>query len=844
MSRAAVRFVRHLPFLTNLRTDGELLDTFLADRNESATECGPDSEAAFAELVRRHGPLVWSVCRRWLPDAADAEDAFQAAFLVLVRRAHRLKGRPALGPWLHQVATWTARNTRRKNARHLARRVALPPAVPDPSPTSEAVDLRADIDNALLALPEKYRAPLILCHLQGWSRHDAAKSLGCPEGTLSSLLSRGLARLRDKLRSHDPAKVLAVPAVAVPSALASATVQAASAARLMSAGAVSVSVSQVVEGVLHMFWVKKATAATFALCVMFGAGVGVGVSVRESPRGMAAADGPIGATQPKAPARPDAEKEDGAKRRPKVHAEAEDLEHKLANDVEDLNALIRKVKAARDGLHPELEQLEAKLRSAPPKPTPQPPAKTESDVERLQALNAILDRLNSQLQLLEAQRNDMLKRLPEAQLRFKKAELEKLQKLEQEKHRLKGQEPTVEKAELKAEAARAKALAEIQQLEAKLRAATQKPTPKVPANPDEDLAKKLLKLKAEDELLADKLTAEKEGIDARIKKMAAERARLRADIERLEARLRAAPKAAPQPPANQENDLDNLDAQIRRLSEDIARLEADRNHMLKKLTDAREQLQRKKLDLEKHRLKGQEPTGGKEANDAALYAYPAGRIVKRSPGNVVEIDIGSNANLRPGATLVVLPGDLSEKGAKPRTRASRVPDGKGGYRTVEQLVPKGRIEVVEVVGPKLSRAKIVSEYDDIRDRVAQGDLLFSSSLQHRYLELTIKSKDSTWPFLVKEQGVEGQLNGGIAFENIAVLSQFLERTVKDVAGPKEVRIVASADALADRVREVIDACKAAGIKQVTVSNAGQFEEDLKKLRLMEEQRRRLEERKK
>ena len=92
------------------RTDGDLLAAFLHDQDEPA----------FAEIVRRHGPLVWGVCRRLLPDRADAEDAFQAVFLVLVRRAGHL-GRPELLPnWLYGVAFRTARNLRRRNARRLA----------------------------------------------------------------------------------------------------------------------------------------------------------------------------------------------------------------------------------------------------------------------------------------------------------------------------------------------------------------------------------------------------------------------------------------------------------------------------------------------------------------------------------------------------------------------------------------------------------------------------------------------------------------------------------------------------------------------------------------------------
>ena len=283
MSRVAARLSRRLSFLVEARPDGQLLAAFLADRDEGA----------FAELVRRHGPLVWAACRRLLPDPADAEDAFQAAFLVLVQRARRLTGDAAVGPWLYRVAVWTARNVRRRNARALARRKSLPPAVADPAPGPAADDLRADLDAALLALPEKYRAPLVLCHLQGWTRRDAAAAIGCPEGTLSSLLSRGLDRLRHLLRAHDPARLLVPAGLGVPAVLAANTVRAAVDGKVIAAGVVGSSVSQLVEGVVHMFWVKKATATAAALCVVFGTGIGVGVSVRPVPGLAADGDGPV-----------------------------------------------------------------------------------------------------------------------------------------------------------------------------------------------------------------------------------------------------------------------------------------------------------------------------------------------------------------------------------------------------------------------------------------------------------------------------------------------------------------------------------------------------------------------
>jgi RNA polymerase sigma factor (sigma-70 family) len=255
--------------------DGELLARYAAAGDESA----------FTELVLRHGPVVYAACRRLLPDPADAEDAFQAVWLVLVRRAGKLSGRATVGPWLYQVAVWTARNLRRRNAHRLARRSPLSESVPDPSPDTAA--LRLDLDAALLALPEKYRAPVVLCHLHGWSRREAAVHLGCPEGTLSAILARALAKLRRHLAGADPSILLAAAGVALPAGLAEAAVRAASAFRTasLSAAGVSPAVADLTRGALRMFWVKKAAAAGLVLATVLGTGLGIGFGT--GPRAVA-----------------------------------------------------------------------------------------------------------------------------------------------------------------------------------------------------------------------------------------------------------------------------------------------------------------------------------------------------------------------------------------------------------------------------------------------------------------------------------------------------------------------------------------------------------------------------
>ena len=234
--------------------DGHLLDRFRTHRDE----------AAFAELVRRHGPLVWGVCRRTL-SAADAEDAFQAVFLVMFRRAAGFNPAVGLAPWLYRTAVLTARTARRTLARR--RTVPLPPgfdraARPVPPPV--------DVDALLLRLPARERAAVVLCHLQGLTRAEAAKRLGIPEGTLSARLSRALARLR---QCPEP--------LAVPAGLTAATVRAGT--LYQAGGAVPPAVAGLIRGGLTMTGWKSAAAAGLVLAAVAAAGVGLRAGPDEKP---------------------------------------------------------------------------------------------------------------------------------------------------------------------------------------------------------------------------------------------------------------------------------------------------------------------------------------------------------------------------------------------------------------------------------------------------------------------------------------------------------------------------------------------------------------------------------
>jgi RNA polymerase sigma factor (sigma-70 family) len=171
-------------------TDGELLDRFCAHREE----------AAFALLVERHGPMVLALCRRILGDRAAAEDAFQATFLVLVRRATSLGTGQPLGGWLHAVGQRVALKSRAQQA---ARRQRERQSIPMPGEdTLDQVtwhELRGVLDQEIARLPDKYRNPLVLCYFEGKSHARAARELGWPTRSLSNRLTRARELLRHQL---------------------------------------------------------------------------------------------------------------------------------------------------------------------------------------------------------------------------------------------------------------------------------------------------------------------------------------------------------------------------------------------------------------------------------------------------------------------------------------------------------------------------------------------------------------------------------------------------------------------------------------------------------------------
>jgi RNA polymerase sigma factor (sigma-70 family) len=254
-------------------TDGRLLGLFVQTRDE----------AAFRELVRRLGPMVLGVCRRVAGDDHLAEDAFQAAFLVLARRAADVVPREAVRGWLHGVAVRTAQKARAMSARRRARELPVP-AVPD-RPAAEPVAADPDalrvLDEEVGRLPDHLRAAVALCELEGISRRDAAARLGVPEGTLSSRLAKARAVLAGRLRGRGVALTAAALGAAlgrsasavVPPGLLNRT-----AAISTSPGPVPPSVAALTNGVFRTMFLHKLKLAATASLVLALAGVFTGLS--------------------------------------------------------------------------------------------------------------------------------------------------------------------------------------------------------------------------------------------------------------------------------------------------------------------------------------------------------------------------------------------------------------------------------------------------------------------------------------------------------------------------------------------------------------------------------------
>jgi RNA polymerase sigma factor (sigma-70 family) len=323
------------------RTDRQLLEAFAFRRDE----------AAFATLLHRRAALVWGVCVRILGHAQDAEDAFQATFLVLARKAGQVRWREDVGNWLHAVAVRTALKARAESVRRQRweRQVSEWPAA-EAVRESGAEEIRPVLDEELSRLPEKYRAPFILHFLEGKTYAQAARALGWPEGTVATRLTRARELLRMRLgrRGLVPAVALAAglssrAAPAAPVALLQSTIEAAvvTGAGEVGAGLVSARIAHLTRGVLKAMFLSKLKTAAGVVLVLCLLGAGAGLASRNGRAADAAAAAKAAA--PDEPRRP------GPPGEGQLRKEVERLNEQLAAMKEKLAALEKKFGASEEG---------------------------------------------------------------------------------------------------------------------------------------------------------------------------------------------------------------------------------------------------------------------------------------------------------------------------------------------------------------------------------------------------------------------------------------------------------------------------------------------------------------
>src|SRR6266545_2936373 len=276
------KVIRHLRQSLERGDSGGLSDAELLERVVTQRD-----QAAFEVLVWRHGGMVLGLCQRLLRHEQDAEDAFQAAFLILLRKAASIGKRQSLASWLYKVAFRVALRLRTQQRQRTLREQS-DVDVPAAEATPELIwrDLRPVLDAEVNGLPEKYRTPFVLCYLQGLTNEEAARHLGCPRGTVLSRLSWARQRLRDRLVRRGltlstaalATALSASTAAALPAPLVHTTVKAATliAAGKTVAGAVSTQAAFLMQGVLRDMFLTKLRIVAAVLLGIGALAFGVG----------------------------------------------------------------------------------------------------------------------------------------------------------------------------------------------------------------------------------------------------------------------------------------------------------------------------------------------------------------------------------------------------------------------------------------------------------------------------------------------------------------------------------------------------------------------------------------
>jgi RNA polymerase sigma factor (sigma-70 family) len=293
------------------QSDRQLVERFLAGQDEAVLEA----------IVRRHGAMVYRVCWRVLQHHHDAEDAFQATFLVLAQRLRTVRKHASLASWLHGVAHRVALKSKAEAAtrrRHEQQAAVSPPVPPDDVSWGE---VRAVLDAELVGLPEKWRLPLVLCYLEGRTQDEAAAQLGWSPRTLRRRLEEARTGLGRRLSRRGVAWSAALSAVLLSESGASAalspglldsTIKAASlfaAGQTAAAVLISAKAAALTEGVLKTMFLSKLKIAVVAFLVIGTLGIGISAQTRRT----LAADSPPAASKSAPPSQEEGEPDKAGK---------------------------------------------------------------------------------------------------------------------------------------------------------------------------------------------------------------------------------------------------------------------------------------------------------------------------------------------------------------------------------------------------------------------------------------------------------------------------------------------------------------------------------------------------
>ncbi|SIO31081.1 RNA polymerase sigma factor, sigma-70 family [Singulisphaera sp. GP187] len=348
--------LKHLQTLYSVGAIGGLSDSELGERVVAGRD--DTAEAAFTCLAERHGPMVLRVCRQMLHDRHEAEDAFQATFLVLASKAHAIRNQDSVAGWLHGVARRVALRSKADATRRRIkeRQAAIVAAAHSPEDNQGQSESWPELHEEIARLPERYREPVVLCYLEGLTTEAAAQRLGCPQGTILSRLSRAKERLRRSLTRRGvavPAGVLAAEwgsdvALAVPAALLETTVRASlnfTARQAAGAALASTTAVGLARGVLY--------AMTLSQWKTFGAATLACVLAMGSLRAFAQFGG-IGGTD-EAPA---------------VKPVADDRQAALTRSVAKIQTELDEANRRNAELQKQLQAIQAELKTLQANPTP------------------------------------------------------------------------------------------------------------------------------------------------------------------------------------------------------------------------------------------------------------------------------------------------------------------------------------------------------------------------------------------------------------------------------------------------------------------------------------------